>query len=74
MAGKGFDQKLVKRFDFLFDFDETKFNRFLAKAKLDLDSVQNRFCMTWIAVAWLTTLLLLIMLACFFFQESHSVL
>lgn len=42
MAEKSFERKLVKRFDFGFDFDETKFNRFLAKTKLDLDSVPEQ--------------------------------
>jgi len=33
---KHIDEQLVEEFNIEFDFDETKFNRFLAKAKIDL--------------------------------------
>ncbi|MDD5162716.1 MAG: ATP-binding protein [Candidatus ainarchaeum sp.] len=39
---KRFDEQLVEEFNIEFDFDETKFNRFLAKAKVDLDSAKEQ--------------------------------
>ena len=42
MAEEPFDQQLAGKFSFSFDFDESAFNKFLAKAGLDLDSVPEQ--------------------------------
>lgn len=37
-----FDKQLVERFNLVFDFDETKLTRFLAKTKMDLDTPKEQ--------------------------------
>jgi len=39
---KGFDELALKEFNLEFDFDETKFNRFLAKAGMSLDYAKEQ--------------------------------
>ncbi len=41
-ASGGFDELLVRKFNFEFDFDESRLNKFLAKANIDLDTAPEQ--------------------------------
>jgi len=42
----GFDELSVEEFNLQYDFDESKFNRFLAKTGMELDSVREKGLLT----------------------------